>query len=89
MGIGEVKMFSKIHGTDKPNSDIELRRRNFYFKRAHCDKINYLAVSKAHDHCLDDTIKVIKIARDNAQTSSAAMQSEIKDTLGIFSRVRL
>ena len=22
MGIGEVKMFSKIHGTDKPNSDI-------------------------------------------------------------------
>ena len=24
MGIGEVKIFSKIHGTDKPNSDIEL-----------------------------------------------------------------
>ena len=51
--------------------------------------IIYLTGSKAHDHCLDDTIKVIKIARDNAQTSSAAMQSEIKDTLGIFSRVRL
>ena len=37
-GGGEVKMFSKIHGKDKPNSDIELWRRNFYFYGTHCDK---------------------------------------------------